>query len=151
MGRPLPEFSPRSQQYDPEGYFSKLSEWVAEHGQHIGNEMLERCGLAVLSALAVDEYPVAWSDVSPPEEIASLLRTPPSKLDVLAMFVRDQLWGMVAFKTNTECPNCAGDELRVLWDECGGGEVVLALTNGWAQFEDDQWERGSPTYTWPSR
>ncbi len=126
-------------------YGLALMEWVKENRTNIGAEPVARFGLDWLSTLPLEEYLLESQDLSVPNEREILARQKPSSVEVVAMLVRDQIWELVTFKTQTECPNCGGDELRVLTEPGSGDRLVFACDScGWAQDEYAKPWQGPP-------
>lgn len=118
-------------------YFQLLCEWIRANEGGLGAESVGAYGLSWLAGLDVTEYPVNFAEFDVAEEVDNLLRQTPSSPDVVAMFLRDQLWSLAALRTEIECPRCGDDDLRALWDERDQQGLVLACDLcGWMQKQD---------------
>lgn len=118
-------------------YFAALTAWMRENMDALGSELVRHYGLDGLVELDADCYPIEAADVAVFDEAASLTRQTPTRFDTIAMFLRDQVWPLVAFKTSIPCPNCEEDELRALQDTASAGSIILACDFcGWAQHRD---------------
>lgn len=118
-------------------YFGVLAAWLRENMDALGSDLVHQYGLDTFVELDADCYPIDTADVTVSDEVGNLIRQTPTRFDTIAMFLRDQLWPLVAFKTSTQCPNCEEDELRALQDTASGGEIILACDFcGWAQRRD---------------
>ncbi len=105
-------------------YFLMLSQWVLDHSDDIGAEAIKIYGLRRLCELPPDLYAIDHADVDVQGEIAALEHVKPTSRDVLAMILRDQLWDLVAFRSQILCPNCGQEDLRILsTGDCG---LILA-------------------------
>jgi hypothetical protein len=118
-------------------YFRVLAQWTRDNAPGLGPEVVHRYGLDWLAELDASNYPIETADVAVANEIASLVRQDPTRLDIIGMFLRDQLWSLVTLKTTTQCPSCREDNLRALADMSQPEAMVLACDScGWAQDQD---------------
>lgn len=115
-----------------------VQQWLREHPAVAGSGLGQRYGLPWYQLTDLEAYPLAYSDLCPVEEIRKLSRVPPSSAEVAVMFLRDLFWGAMVMRSAVSCPNCEGDDLRVLVAP-PSDEIVLACDScGWSQTQDGE-------------
>lgn len=95
-------------------YFASLSRWVQRMRALIGADLLRLYDLEWMSSVNPDDYALEQSELQPVAAVKRLREVSFSRRGTLVVWVRDQLWGLMAYETEEWCETCGGDALRAL-------------------------------------
>lgn len=110
---------------DKQHFYSVISDWLTSNRNLFSDQVWGCYHLGYFASLDPSQYRVGSAEDSVSVSIEVLIRAEPSSLSTMAMFIRDTLWDMVAYKTRVRCPNCEDDDLRALI-EPDSQEIVLS-------------------------
>lgn len=131
---------------DEERFYTHIVNWLSENKKLFDVGTWNIYKLDYYFDLKLSLYRVDCMECSVEETISRLINLSNltdfkvGKKSSILMFIRDILWDMVAFKTQTPCPNCQNDDLRALI-EPNSNEMILSCDKCcWSQsIYGDKW------------
>ncbi len=115
-----------------------IKEWLIENKTKYFKNVYSDYDLDFFISLNPDDYAIDFSECSVEDSLTRIEKFEPRTIDNIVMITRDILWGMVAYKSKVECPNCTEDDFRVLYEQDTMKIVLSCDLCGWAQFEDGE-------------
>jgi hypothetical protein len=114
-------------------FYTALVEWLRCHQKDFQKKTRKNLKENLWTSFGLDEYvsldPLLYrvesAEDSVQEHVDAFNNWQPHSQESIAMVVRGILWDMVAFKTETQCPNCKDDDLRALFDP-DTEEIILS-------------------------
>lgn len=106
-------------------YFAALARWVTSARSSLGEPVVRLYGLDWMAEEDPSKFALDRSEIQPVEEVSSLRRVEFSGSDSIVAWVRDQMWGLIAYKTDELCHVCGGDAMRALVVDSGASRVPI--------------------------
>jgi hypothetical protein len=134
---------------DPRATLLKVQRWIYENIGSFDSELRDQFGITRILGLDLARLPIEFSDIDIGEEIDRLRAVIPSRIDMVAMRLRDLFWAGIVVRSQRLCPNCNQTDLMILQDSNGDDHFVYACDRCvWAESEDGKpWHGG--TSLWP--
>lgn len=109
-----------------------LQRWLKVHVRELPRDVRERWRLDDLAGVDLSAYPIEDASLDPDEELKQISRVPPRSMELLAMRIRDILWGGITVESAVTCPRCDASALRMLVDS-SNALVLSCDACAWSQ------------------
>lgn len=105
-------------------FLLRLQQWLVLHLARWPIEMQEAWQLDEYAQVDLSQFATQQTSLNPHEEIAQLLRFPPTSLDIFAMRISGIFWEGITVYIRVFCPRDCSVELKALHDQTANEPVM---------------------------